>query len=318
MSGRGAAFPSGPVATVLGFAVRAAARMRAIGLARTAASLSFTTLLALVPLATVALTFVARFPVFQHGLDALESFLLKHMLPGSAYTVVHHSIREFTDKATGLTGISIVFIAVTAAMATATIEREINLIWGIRRGRPLGRRLVVYALGLTVGPVLVGASLSLTTWLLTRSLAAMPLQGFVAELVLKLLPLLFTTAALALLYAVVPARPVRWRHALAGGAAAAVAFESAKNGFAFYLTQVPTYEIVYGALAALPVFLIWIYLCWLIVLAGAAITATLAEPPAAPGSAALDAGLQSGSLPRHGVPPTCGPSFKRPAGRSGR
>jgi len=167
-------------------------------------------------------------------------------------------------------------------MATATIEREINLIWGIARARPLGRRIVVYALGLTAGPVLVGASLSLTTWLLTQSLAAMPLHGFVAELILKPLPLLFTTAALTLLYAVVPARRVPWRHALAGAAAAAAAFEAAKYGFAFYLTQVPTYEVVYGALAALPVFLIWIYLCWLIVLAGAAITATLAEPvPAA-------------------------------------
>jgi membrane protein len=286
VSGRGAISLPGPAAALLGFAVRAAMRMRAIGLARTAASLSFTTLLALVPLATVALTFVARFPVFQHWLDALEAFLLKHMLPDSAYTVVHHTIREFTDKATGLTGISLVFIAVTATMATATIEREINLIWGIARARPLGRRIVVYALGLTAGPVLVGASLSLTTWLLTQSLAAMPLHGFVAELILKPLPLLFTTAALTLLYAVVPARRVPWRHALAGAAAAAAAFEAAKYGFAFYLTQVPTYEVVYGALAALPVFLIWIYLCWLIVLAGAAITATLTEgpppPPASP------------------------------------
>jgi membrane protein len=98
------------------------------------------------------------------------------------------------------------------------------------------------------------------------------------------MPLLFTTAALALLYAVVPATHVPWRHAVAGAAAAALAFEAAKHGFAFYLTKVPTYELVYGALAALPVFLIWIYLCWLIVLAGAAITATLTEPPLAPRS----------------------------------
>jgi membrane protein len=271
-----------PGAALLRFAWRAALRMRAIGLARTAASLSFTTLLALVPLATVALTFVARFPVFQRWLDTLEVFLLKHMLPASAYAVVHHYIREFTEKATGLTGISLVAIALTATMATATIEREINLIWGIARTRPLARRLVVYALGLTVGPVLVGASLSLTTWFITQSLASMPLREPIADLVLKPLPLLFTTAALTLLYAVVPQRHVPWRHAFAGAAAAALAFEAAKHGFAFYLTTVPTYELVYGALAVLPVFLIWIYLCWLIVLAGAAITATLAEPPPAP------------------------------------
>jgi membrane protein len=274
-----------PAAAFVRFAWRAALRMRAIGLARTAASLSFTTLLALVPLATVALTFVARFPVFQYWLDALETFLLKHMLPASAYAVVHHYVREFTEKASGLTGISLVAIAVTATMATATIEREINLIWGIARRRPLGRRLVVYALGLTVGPVLVGASLSLTTWLVTRSLATIPLHASIADLVVKPLPLLFTTAALTLLYAVVPQRHVPWRHALAGAGVAALAFEAAKHGFAFYLTQVPTYELVYGALAALPVFLIWVYLCWLIVLAGAAITATLAEPPPAPPAA---------------------------------
>ena len=277
MSGRVAGALPTPVATFVGFAVRAAARMRAVGLARTAASLSFTTLLALVPLATVALTFVARFPIFQRWLDALEVFLLKHMLPGSADTVVHHYIGEFTDKAAGLTGISIFFIGVTAAMATATIEREINLIWGITTRRRFGRRVVVYALGLTVGPVLVGASLSLTTWFVTQSLATMPLHGFLADLILTPMPLLFTTAALTLLYALVPARPVPWRNALVGAALAALAFEGAKYGFAFYVTRLSTYELVYGTLAALPVFLIWIYLCWLIVLAGAAITATLTE-----------------------------------------
>ena len=205
-----------PLAAFVRFALRAAARMRAIGLARTAASLSFTTLLALVPLATVALDLRRPLP----GVPALarhaRAFLLKHMLPDTAQTVIHHYILEFTEKAAGLTGISLVFIAVTAAMATATIEREINLIWGITTRRRLGRRIVVYALGLTVGPVLVGASLSLTTWFITQSLAAMPLHGFIADVILKPMPLLFTTAALTLLYALVPAQPVAWRHAVVG------------------------------------------------------------------------------------------------------
>ena len=266
-----------PLFAVAAFAWRVAQRLRAIGLAKTAGSLAFTTLLALVPLGTVALTFVARFPVFQQWLDALEVFLLRHMLPASADTVVHQYIREFTEKAANLTGLSIVLIGVTATLAAATVEREINLIWGVRRRRPLGRRIVVYALGLTAGPVLLGASLSITTWFITQSLAAVPLRWPVAELLAKPLPLLFTAAALTLMYAIVPWRPVAWRHALAGAAPAAVAFEVAKQGFAFYLTQVPTYQLVYGALAALPVFLVWIYLCWLIVLAGAAITATLAD-----------------------------------------
>jgi membrane protein len=251
------------------------ARTRDAGLARTAGSLAFTTVLGLVPLATVALAFVTRFPVFQQWLDALETFLLRYTPPGSASEVVHRYLREFTAKAVGLTGVSIVFTLVTATLVIATIEREINAIWGIRARRPFARRFVVFALGATVGPVLVGASISVTTWIFTHSLAAVPLEVTLARFALKPLPLVLSMLALALLYAMAPNRRVPWRHAFAGAFVAALAFEGAKHGFAIYVKSVPTYEVVYGALAALPVFLIWIYVCWLIVLTGAAITATL-------------------------------------------
>ena len=270
------------LAAVLAFVRRVVARTRRIGLARTAGSLAFTTLLGLVPLATVALEFVARFPVFEQWLDTLEGYLLKHMLPGSADAVVHTYIGEFTDKAAGLTGVSIVFIVVTAAMVIATVEREINAIWGSPIKRPLARRLLVYALGATVGPVLVGASISVTTWLVTQSIAAVPMRNSMAEIAVLPLPLVFSTIALALLYASAPTGRVPWQHAFAGAFAASLAFEAAKHGYAFYLTSVPTYKLVYGTLAALPVFLIWIYVCWFIVLIGAAITATLTLPPDAP------------------------------------
>jgi membrane protein len=268
-------------ARAVAFVGRVVSHTRETQVARTAGSLAFTTLLGLVPLATVAFAFAARFPVFQQWLDALERFLLEHMLPGSANAVVHTYIRQFTEKAAALTGVSIAFIVVTAVLMIATVEREVNAIWGITRARPFARRLVVYAIGATAGPVLVGASISVTTWLVTQSLAAVPLRTTLAELALRALPLLFSTLALALLYTIVPQRRVPWRHAFAGALVAALAFEGAKLGFAFYLTQVPTYELVYGALAALPVFLIWIYLCWLIALTGAAITATLTLPAGA-------------------------------------
>ena len=112
------------VAELVAFARRVATRTRRVGLARTAGSLAFTTLLGLVPLARITLEFVARFPIFKQWLDALASFLLKHMLPGSANAVVHTYIREFTEKAVGLTGVSIVFIAVTAALVIATAWRN--------------------------------------------------------------------------------------------------------------------------------------------------------------------------------------------------
>jgi membrane protein len=158
-------------------------------------------------------------------------------------------------------------------------------LWGIGVRRSFTRRLVVYVLGVTLGPVLVGASISVTTWLFTQTLAPMPLELSLAEFVVKPLPVILSTLALALLYELTPNRRVPWRNAFAGAVPAALAFEAAKHGFAAYVKNVPTYEVVYGTLAALPVFLIWIYVCWLIVLSGAAITATLtldADLPARP------------------------------------
>lgn len=245
------------------------------GLARTAGSLAFTTVLGLVPVATVAFAFVARFPVFQQWLDALEAFLLKYTLPGSANEVVHRYVREFTEKAVGLTGVSVLFIAIAAALVIATVEREINAMWGISAKRPFAQRLAIYLLGITVGPVLIGASISVSTWLVSHTLASIAREFTLARFAVELLPFVLSTLALALLYLIAPNRRVPLYNAFAGALPAAVAFEAAKYGFALYVKNVPTYEIVYGTLAALPVFLIWIYVCWLIVLAGAAITATL-------------------------------------------
>jgi membrane protein len=168
-----------------------------------------------------------------------------------------------------------VFILVTATLVIATIEREINALWGIGLKRPMARRFAVYVLGTTLGPVLVGASITLTTWLFTQSLGAMPMEVTLTDFAVKPMPLVLSTLALALLYALVPNRRVPWRYAFAGAFAAALAFEGVKHGFAVYVKNVSTYELVYGTLSALPVFLIWIYVCWLIVLTGAAVTATL-------------------------------------------
>jgi membrane protein len=252
-------------------------RMRDIGLARTASSLSFTTLLAVVPMATIALAFVARFPMFESWFAALEGFVFKNMLPGGAASVIHEYVLGFAEQAARLTGISIVLIALTAGLAISTVEREINLIWGIRRRRPLARRILVYFVGLTAGPVLLGASISLTTWLIGESLAVVPIRKTQSDLILRMLPFVFGTAGLTLLYKAVPARHVRWGPALVGGVMCGLALEAAKHAFAWYLTRVNNYQLIYGAVAALPVFLLWIYLCWVIVLAGAAISATVAD-----------------------------------------
>jgi membrane protein len=162
-------------------------------------------------------------------------------------------------------------------LLVAQVEREINTIWGTREPRSLARRVFVYALGLTAGPALIGAAVYFTNWLIERSIATTSIGAEALTLLGQPLALLVDTTVFTLIYAFVPARPVPFRLALAGGLLAAIAFEAAKHGFRFYISQVPTYRVIYGALATLPLFLIWIYLSWIIILVGAAITATLAE-----------------------------------------
>ena len=260
------------------FPLRVVARLRDIDLARTASSLSFTTLLAIVPLVTVAFSFVGRFPIFEDWVKVLEQFLLRHLLPFAAAAEIRGHITHFAGQAARVTGISILVIAISAALAVATVEREINAIWGIRHARPLPRRIVVYAIGLTAGPVLLGASISITTWLVVHSLAVVPIRKTLGVQIVEALPFLFATAGLALLYKAVPARRVALVPALFAAVLGAAALEGAKRAFGWYLARVATYEAVYGALAALPIFLLWVYLCWIIILAGAAVSATIAEP----------------------------------------
>ena len=266
----------GPVGRVAAFATGVAGRLRGVGLARTAAALSFTTLLGLVPLFTVAFAYAARYPLFQHWLDAFERFLLRHLLPGSS-TLVRTYLTEFTAKAAQLQGVSLILVCVTAFLLVATIEREFNAIWALREPRSLLRRAVVYGLGISVGPLLVGAAIWSTAWVFEATLEALPFTAHAVPYVAPPLAILFATLGFTLMYALVPARRVPAKAALVGGFFAALAFEAAKRGFAVYIVTVPTYQVVYGALAVLPLFLLWIYVSWMIVLVGAAIVATLTD-----------------------------------------
>ena len=258
------------------FAVGVARRLTGVGLAKTAAALAFTSVLGLVPLFAVAFVYVARYPLFGRWLDAFEKFLLRHLLPGSTAVVRSH-LSEFTLKAANLQGISIAFVFITAILLVGTVEREINAIFRVREPRPLVRRVLVYAIGISVGPLLIGAAVWSTTWLVEASLEAVPFASDAVALAATPLAVALATLAFTLLYFLMPARPVPFPVAATGGVFAALAFEAAKRGFALYVASVPTYQMVYGALATLPLFLVWVYLSWVIVLAGAAVTATLAE-----------------------------------------
>jgi membrane protein len=256
---------------------RVVVRLNSVGWTRAAGSLAFTTLLGLVPLVTVAFAFVAQFPVFQEFLGVLERFLLRYMLPENARALVQTYVVGLAAEAASLKGVWIVFVVVTAVLVVDTVESEINEIWGIRRKRPLMRRAIVYVVGVTAGPALVGTAITAIMWLLKVSISTVPLQQVAVRAILEPLPFVFAAAGFTLLYAVVPARPVAWTHALIGGVLAAGVFEATRLGFTWYVAHSPSYEILYGALAAVPIFLLWIFVFWMIVLAGAAVTASLSD-----------------------------------------
>jgi membrane protein len=252
-------------------------RLMAGDIARTAASLSFTTLFGLVPLFTVAFAYVARFPIFERSQDALESLLLRYFLPGSGATVRHY-LQEFTANSAQLKGIGTIFVIVTAVLLVVQVDQEINAIWGTgRERRSLGRRILVYALGFTAGPILIGAAVYYATWLVEHAIVTTSLGAEALTVLSAPAAFLVDAAAFTGLYILFPAYRVPFKLALIGGVLAAIAFEAAKYGFRFYIARFSSYQLVYGPLAVLPLFLLWIYVSWIIVLAGAAVTATLAE-----------------------------------------
>lgn len=258
----------------LGFARFVAERFYRDRCAQVAASLTYTTLLSLVPLITIALTVFSAFPVFEELMIQLKIFLLTTLVPESAGKIITVYMQQFSDKAARLTMVGIAFLGVTAFMLMHTIEQAFNTIWRVRRPRPLLQRLLTFWALLTLGPLLVGASMSLTSYLVGLSFgwANQPAVGVTA---LKVVQVLLSVVAFTLLYTLVPNRFVPGSHAAVGGVLAGALFEAMRYGFAIYVTHFPTYTLVYGAFAAVPIFLLWIYLSWLVVLIGAEVAATL-------------------------------------------
>lgn len=242
---------------------------------QTAGSLTYTTLLSLVPLLTVALGITTAFPVFDQWIGSLQLFILENVLPDTpAVTTIIDQINSFTENVGRLTAIGILGFIVTSVMLMLTVDNALNRIFRVQRRRTILHNIFIYWAVITLGPLLIGASLSASYIAVKEATGALQLD-WVRDSVLGVIPFILTCIALTLLYGVVPARPVDWQHALTGGVLAAIGFEIAKRGFAIYLSRVPTYTLIYGAFATIPIFLIWLYLSWLVVLTGAILTAML-------------------------------------------
>lgn len=243
-----------------------------------AGSLTFTTMLALVPLATVAFALFTAFPIFSSFQMSLQIFLADHLMPAQLNSQIFDYLNQFASKAKGLTTIGMIFLFVTAVMTMMTVESAFNVIWRVRKARPIAQRILVYWAIITLGPILIGVSLSISSYLFTRSMAFTTAVQHIPPVIdwaLTSAALPLTALAFTMLYVFLPNCRVEWRDAVIGGVAAAIAFELAKRGFGYYVRRIPTYTTVYGAFAAVPLFLLWMYLCWFIALAGAMIASAL-------------------------------------------
>ena len=258
------------------FALAVPRRLFEERLTQAAGSLTYTTLLALVPLLTIALSLATAFPVFDRAIGFVQDYVIENFLPDAGLDVFADQLSDFAAAAGRLTAIGVAGLAVTAVMMMLTIDDTLNRIFRVERKRPLVQRVLMYWTVLTLGPLLIGAGLSMTTALVVHSFGVLDLDNM-AEAVLRMLPFVLTWIALASLYVVVPNRPVTVRDALLGGFLAGAAFEVAKRAFAIYVSHFPTYRLIYGTFATVLIFLVWLYVSWLIVLAGATFTAMLTE-----------------------------------------
>ncbi len=245
--------------------------------AQIASSLTFTTLLSLIPLITVMVMVFAAFPVFTDLMAQIKIFVLMNMVPEVAGKVITVYMTQFSAEAAKLTMLGIVGLTITALLLIYTIDHAFNVIWRVHKPRTVLQRFLTYWAVLTIGPIILGASLSLTYYLVSFSLGYVRHTPLLGQTALKLLPVALMSLAFTLLYLAVPNRYVPWKHALVGGVFAGIAFELMKRVFAWYITSFPTYTLVYGAFATFPIFLLWIYFSWLVILLGAVIAAALSH-----------------------------------------
>lgn len=242
---------------------------------QTAASLTFTTVISLVPLLAVMLALFTAFPAFDQLRERLQQWAAQMLLPPNIAAAVFGYLNEFAQKAAGLGAAGVIGLLVTATMLLLTVDQALNRIWRTPRPRPLPQRVLLFWAWVTAGPVLVAFALgqvSLAAALSSGWLHALPGGAALAG---TLLSWLIMGVLLALVYRVVPNTRVLWRDALAGGLLAALAFNLASRLFAWYIGRLPTYAAVYGTFASVPLALIWIYWSWLVVLGGAIVAAWL-------------------------------------------
>jgi membrane protein len=271
----------GRLVTLWSFTRAAVWRFIGDGCLTGAGALSYTSLVALVPLTAIALAVLSAFPVFADARDQLLAYVFHSFVP-EVGAEVEWWFRYFAGTSARTTTIGILALAITAVLLLATIEDQLHHIWRVKSPRPWVQRILAYWAILTLGPLLLGVSFSLPSYidLFVRDVGLNP-AAFTQEVgvqrLLRVVPMLLEVLVFTLIYALIPNCSVRWREAAAGAVVAALLIEGLKIGFAIYLASFSSYRAVYGALAAIPIFLLWMYVAWAAVLFGAVVAAALPQ-----------------------------------------
>jgi membrane protein len=253
------------------------ARFQSDGCTTAAAALGYTSLLAIVPMLTIALSMFAAFPSFAGMRDSMLQSLFNNLAPSLGATVQTY-LNTFMDNAGKATGAGIVGLAVTAILLIHTIQTAFDRIFGSTSRKTQWNRFPIYWALLTLGPILFGVSFSISTYFFQKAGDA-DFYGISTgvQILGNILPFVLEAIGFALFYRLMPTRPVLIPDAIWGGLTAAFLFEAVKRLFGLYLSYMPSYQALYGALATIPIFMVWMYLAWVITLIGAEITAALPE-----------------------------------------
>ena len=241
-----------------------------------AGHLAFVSLLSLVPFIMVFFTILSAFPAFASVRNVLEDFIFNNFVPTSGH-VVQQYVTEFVGNASQMGAIGIISLLIVALLLISNIDKTLNVIWRTRKSRPAIFTFAIYWMVITLGPILMGASVIVSTYLLGFAAVAEEYTPGLGTFVFKWIPSVLALIAFLIIFMLVPNTHVKFKHALAGAVLSTFLFELSKKGFALYVKNFPSYELIYGALAVIPILFVWVYLSWMVVLLGAEFTCSVKE-----------------------------------------
>lgn len=255
------------------FLVMLWARINHDRLTTSAAELAYTTILALVPLITVIFALLSAFPMFDEVSQSLKQLIYSNLVPTASDTIQNY-LEQFIANTKKMTLVGIIGLIVTSLLLINSINNALNRIWRTKRKRSFMYNLTIYWTILTLGPILVGSSVAVSSYIFSLKWLSDAASG---DVLLSTLPFIISIVGFWLLYSIIPTESIPFKEAVIGALVAAILFEIGKRAFALYVTSFPTYQLIYGVVSSIPIMLVWIYCSWCIVLFGAEFAATLTD-----------------------------------------